>query len=52
MGASEKAAATYHPQQFECPECDRPWGNADAARHCAILDRVEETETRKAYRAR
>jgi hypothetical protein len=39
--SNDKVAATWHPYDgptFECPTCERVWGNADSARTCCSLD--------------
>ncbi len=43
MGASEKAAATYHPNAHECPVCAKPYASQGAATDCcgAWLDDLD-----------
>lgn len=51
MGASEKVAATFHPDtdgaSYPCPDCGTPWTSQSSADECAFLDAVEARNARR-----
>lgn len=51
MGASEKAAATYHPREYACTECGSTYPAESAADTCAEQDAIEDRDTRRILRS-
>jgi len=51
VGANDKAAATYHPTEYRCTECQWPYATKSAADTCAEQDELEDRATRRITRS-